>query len=321
MHKKVLAGTGALLFIAVAVYLVLGYVLYGRLANVNVEGAFNWPNTPAAFKVRRGPYVSFDTTPYEVADYQSVRLPSREAGVMLGGWYLAGDPASPAVVVTHGFNRCKCDSNVLTAAGMLHRSGFNVLLIDLRNHGESDRTTGRADYGNSEYADVLGAWDWLAAQKKFAPQRVGLYGVSMGAATTLVALGQEPKVPAVFVDSAFIDARELAEDELAHQHWPIFISFGGVLMGRLVGGVDLVGRTPSQAITRDAGRPIYLVHGTDDQHVDIHQNRELAALAQRTGANVTVWVVEGAGHIESEFKQPEEYERRMVGFFRGALGK
>lgn len=319
LRRKLTVILAAAVVLAAAAYVVLSVILNDRLTLTNDEGAFNWSNTPAAFKVRRGPYVAFDTTPYQAANYEDVRVPSRDAGVTLAGWYLAGDPSAPAIVVTHGYNRCKCDSNVLTPAGMLHRNGFNVLLIDLRNHGDSTRTNGRAAYGNTEYADVLGAWDWLAAQKGIPPQRVGLYGVSMGAATTLIAFGQEPRVPAAFVDSSPADAKELTEDELSGQGWPAFLSFGGLLAARATGGVDLMAHTPREGIVRDAGRPLYLVHGTTDARVPVRQHYELEALAKQSGANVTNWVVEGAGHVESEFRAHADYEQRLTTFFRSAL--
>jgi dipeptidyl aminopeptidase/acylaminoacyl peptidase len=319
MRQKLLRIVAAIAILAIVIYFALGYYLYDRLTTVNDEGAYNWPNTPASFKVQRGPYVKFDTTPYETANFETVQLPSRDAGIILGAWYLPNDPAAPAVVIAHGFNRCKCDANVLTASGMLHRNGFNVLLIDLRNHRDSTRTTGHAAYGNTEYADVLGAWDWLSAQKHIPPSRIGLYGVSMGAATSLIAFAQEPRIPAAFADSSFIDVSELAADQLALESFPGFLAPGGLLIGRLLSGVDLLGHTPRDSIRNDAHRPLYLVHGTTDQRVFIHQNSELAALAQQSGASLTNWVVDGAGHIESEYRMSEEYERRLTAFFRDSL--
>jgi dipeptidyl aminopeptidase/acylaminoacyl peptidase len=320
MQKRLL-GIVAAVVLAAGVYLALGYVLFERLTTV-VEGqSINQPNTPADFKVRGGPYVSFDTMPFEMPQYARVRFASRQAGVMLAGWYITGTAGAPAVIVTHGFPHCKCDSNVLTPAGILHRNGFNVLMIDLRNHGESDVVNGHAAFGNTEWQDVLGAWDWLAATKQFAPQRIGLYGVSMGAATSLIAFAQEPRVAAAFTDSAFIDVDELIGDNLAEMGYPTFLSYGGILMARLVAHEDLNAHSPREGIVKDAGRPLYLVHGTADQKVGFHENRELAALAQQTHANATFWVVDGAGHVESVFHSTADYEQRMTAFFRGALGK
>jgi dipeptidyl aminopeptidase/acylaminoacyl peptidase len=321
MRKKIIGILLAVIVLLAAAYLVLGYMLYDRLTTV-VEGqSINQPNTPADFKVRGGPYVAFDTGPYEMPAYNLVHFPSRQASVTLAGWYIEGSPTAPVVIVSHGFPHCKCDSNVLTPAGMLHRNGFNILMIDLRNHGQSDVVNGHAAFGNTEWQDVLGAWDWLVSQKKFAPQHIGLYGVSMGGATTLIAFAQEPRVAAAFTDSAFVDLSELIDDELQRMRLPTFLSYGGYFMARIVGGEDLRAHSPREGIVKDAGRPLYLVHGTADQRVDFHQNRELAALAQQSGANAIFWVVDGAGHVESVFHSPTEYEQRVSSFFGAALGR
>ena len=63
------------------------------------------------------------------------------------------------MILVHGLGGCKNAIDVLVPAGMLWRHGFSVLLIDLRNIGESDFVDGRSTAGNVEYQDVLGAWD------------------------------------------------------------------------------------------------------------------------------------------------------------------
>ena len=77
--------------------------------------------------------------------------------------------------------------------------------------------------------------------------------------------------------------------------------------------------SPKDAINNDAGRPIYIVHGTGDTRIDVHHTRQLAELAAQVGANVTVWIPEGVGHVEAEFASPDEYEQRLVTFFRESL--
>lgn len=320
MKKRTLLLTlSALLLLLVVAYLGAGYLIYNQLSIIMPGGSENAPNTPADFKVRWGAWQAFDTAPYQVPTYENVRIPSRQAGITLAGWYLAGDPAAPAVVVTHGFSSCKCDAVVLVPAGMLHRNGFNVLLYDMRNHGQSDIDNGRTAIGNKEYQDVLGAWDWLVQQKGFAPQRTGLYGVSLGGGTTLIAFAQEPRVPAAFVDSPYSNLPQIMDEELARNRYPTFLAPGAIFMARLVSGVDLLAHSPQDAIRNAAGRPISIVHGTGDQRIGVHHTRQLAALARQTGANVTTWMPEGVGHVEAAYQFSAEYEQRLVAFFNAAL--
>lgn len=85
-------------------------------------------------------------------DYETVSCPGRDPRLAVSGRCVpsATDPGGPAVVVVLGLKGCKRQASVLTAAGMLHRHGFSVLLIDLRDHGDSTIEDGRpADRGSS----------------------------------------------------------------------------------------------------------------------------------------------------------------------------
>ncbi len=152
-------------------------------------------------------------------DYQDVSFPSRTAvgvpSATIRGWWVPGPKAdSPAVILVHGRDACRRDWNVLLPAGMLHRAGFATLLIDLRNHGDSDLTTGptRGRYygGTVEYLDVLGAWDWLVGDRGVEPSRIGLLGTSLGAGSVMLAAAHEPRVAAVWEDSSYADIQERA---------------------------------------------------------------------------------------------------------------
>jgi dipeptidyl aminopeptidase/acylaminoacyl peptidase len=305
--------------VLIAIYAAVSYMIYDKLSRATYGGGDDAGNTPALFINRYKDWTSFDETPYFMQDYEKVRFPSRQAGLSLAGWYVPGRPGAPVVLLTHGFNDCKCKPNVLTAAGMLHRNGFNVLLYDMRDHGESDIEDGRAAIGNEEYQDVLGAWDWLIAEKHYAPAQIGFYGQSLGAGTTLMAFGQEPRVAAAFVDSPFADLPQIITEELARNNYPTLFTPGTILMARIVAGDDLVAHSPQDAIRTDAGRPIYIVHGTGDERINVHHTQQLADLAAKTGANVTVWLPAGIGHVDAEFALPVEYEQRLVSFFEAAL--
>ncbi len=309
----------SMLALAMLGYFGGGYLVYDRLSRVGPPETSDLANTPTSFKVTYSEYASFDAAPYQMSSYETVHFPSRQADVTLSGWYVEVDPSAPVVIVTHGIGASKRAADVLIPAGMLARNGFNVLLYDLRNHGESDHDNGRTGVGNKEYQDVLGAWDWLVAAKGYTPERVGLYGVSLGGGTTLMAFGEEPRVAAAFVDSPFTNLPEIMTAELARNHYPTFLVTPAVLMARLLTGDDLLAHTPGEAIYNDNQRPLYVVHGTGDMRISVNQTRELAALAQQTDANVTVWMPEGVAHVAGIFTYPNEYEQRLVGFFRMAL--
>lgn len=321
MKNKPIFIATSVIVLSIGAYFAFGYYIFRELTVVDPTTSVNLPNTPDNFKVQGGPFVNFNTTPYQVESYETVHLPSRQAGVELAGWYIATEPSTAAVVLIHGLRQGKFDSNVLTVAGMLHRNGYTVLLIDLRNHGQSDIVNGLVGFGSYEYQDVLGAWDWLIAEKGFSANRIGLYGVSMGAVTTLIAFAQEPQVAAAFVDSPFYDVSNVLADQLGQRNVPSFFVPGSLWIGKVLTGNNLLLHTPQEALWKNNNRPLYLVQGTLDTQVYLYHHYNYEALAQQTGANVTNWVVDGAGHVESEFLLPTEYEQRLINFFHSELDK
>jgi len=299
------------------VYFGGGYIVYDKLSSIGPPDVEMMANNPSSFKGTDEENKTFDTKPYEVSSYETVAFPSRQTEIILRGWYLEVDRNAPAVVITHGLRSAKNDAILLTAAGMLAHNGFNVLLYDIRNHGESDKDNGRVAAGNKEYKDVLGAWDYLVKVKGFSPERVGLYAISLGAGTSLMAFGQEPRAAALFVDSPFFNLPEIIKAELARNNYPTLLWTPTTLMARLT-GENLLAQDPADAINNDNGRPIYVVHGTADTRVSINQTYELESLARAKGANVTVWITDST-HVYSIFTHTSEYEQRLVGFFETNL--
>jgi dipeptidyl aminopeptidase/acylaminoacyl peptidase len=296
-----------------------GYYIYYRLSKIGPPAADSLANNPSNFKVDYSEYATFDTTTYEVSNYEVIRFPSRQANISLSGWYIEIDPNDPVVIITHGMGASKKDANVLIAAGMLEHNGFNVLLYDLRNFGESDKDNGHTGAGNKEYQDVLGAWDYLINVKGYHPDQIGLYGISMGGAATLIAFGQEPRVAAAFVDSPFANMSEIIKDELARHHLPTFFETPAIMMARIINGENLLAHSPTEAINNDNGRPIFIVHETGDTRVSVNQTCELAALAQEKGANVSVWMPDGVEHVGAMFDFTSTYQQDLVSFFKAAL--
>jgi dipeptidyl aminopeptidase/acylaminoacyl peptidase len=321
MLKKALVGlTLITLVLGAGGYLFIGNTLYTTLSKVTPGCPASASNTPTSFAVKDSRFANFDASAYQMPTFEEVRFPSRQAGINLVGWYVAAEAANaPTVILTHGLGSCKHTHTVLIPAGMLHNAGFNVLMFDLRDHGFSDVEDGRTAIGNEEYLDLLGAWDWALEVKGAEAKRTGVFGVSLGAATTLAAFAQEPRVAAAFVDSPFADLPVVIAEELARNNYPTWLAPAGILAARLTSGDDLLAHSPMDAVRQDAGRPIFVVHGDADQRVLQHHTLDLAALAGQTGANLTTWLPTGVGHVEAVLMLTDEYEQRLVQFFRDSL--
>lgn len=313
----------------VVAYFGIGYVLYNKLTDI--KGACpnaSKVNTPANF-VDTTHYWrdDFDYTPYFMPNYENVRINSRQEGIELEGWYipadadLASQPA-PTVIVVHGLRGCMYSMTELTPAGMLSHAGFNVLLIDMRDVVGSTYEDGRSAIGNEEFMDVLGAWNWLRSEKQIPAAKIGIVGNSLGAATALIAFSQEPQVAAVFVDSPFDNLPQIIREELELNNYPQFLEPAGIIMAKVVAGDDLLAHNPYEAITKSNGRPVFILHGTADERINYRHTLQLQERAKEIGAdNVTVWIIDGIGHVDAASTNTAEYQEKLITFFSNALGK
>ncbi len=302
--------------IAIAGYGAASVYVYDQLSKVGTGCQGGESNEPTAFVVD-----GLDTSPYLMPAPQTVTFPSRgDPAITIDGWWLpAAATDVPTVVVVHGLGGCKRSGTNLLAAGMLHRAGMAVLLIDMRDHGDSTWEDGRFAGGTDEYHDVLGAFDWLRSQGVPAA-RIGLLGFSLGAATVVIAFGEEPAIAAVWADSSYGDVREAIRDELRRSGYPTFLEAGGVLAGKVLAGDDLAARSPLEATAKLHGRPIFLTMGSDDDRIDPGDLADLVAGVRAAGGTVEPWQVQGAKHTEALTLHPDEYDRRLVDFFASALG-
>ena len=318
---KVLIGIAiALVVLLVVAYLGMGYVIYSKLADVKGSCDEHLANRPDNFALHEDWPAGFDVVPYFMSHYETARFPSRDAGIEVAGWWIPKDPGAPAVILVDGGGGCKNSIAVLTPAGMLQRNGFNVLLIDLRDTGDSTYEDGRSAMGNEEYQDVLGAWDWLVKEKGFDPGKIGVFANSLGGATALYAFSEEPRVAALFLQSTFGNLQQVIAAELQRNGYPTFLAPGAILMGRVIGGDNLVAHNPLDAIRKAGTRPVYIVHTRADERIAIDQAEQLAAAAKAAGVNVTTWFPENGEHVQTPAVYPQQFEQRLVDFFRQALG-
>ena len=305
-------------------YIVASYAVYDTLSSVSgLCHPADVDNTPEHFTA--------DGVDEAVTDAYAMPAPtdivfhSRDPKVpelMLRGWWIPGrTPTGPAVILVHGAGSCRRDPNVLMAAGMLHRHGFGVLLMDLRDHGDSDDEDLRFAAGTEEYLDVLGAWHWLLEQGGVSEERIGIAGMSFGAAASVVAGGEEPRVQAVWEDSSFADMDEAIRDYLVHEGYPTILAPGGELAARVVAGDDLTARGPLLEIPNYAGRPFAIVHGLADTTLSPHYAEQLRDAAGAAGVDLKeFWLVPGSEHTRAVLEHPDEYESRIVDFFTQTLG-
>lgn len=313
----------------VAGYVAAGAYFYDVLTLVEAEcagpnSAYAAQNVPTDFAADNPkPSYAVDVSGYQMSAYETVRFSARdEAEVTISGWFVrSGVDDAPVVIVVHGVRACRRVPSVLISAGMLARNGFDVLMMDLRNHGASTVTNGRFAAGIYEYRDVLGAWDWLQAQHGYAPEQIGVLGLSLGAASAMIAMDQEADLMAVWADSPYAELDVAVADELQRLGIPLFIMQAGYWVAQVTDQVDLHRYSPIDVLDNLDGRALYLTHGLADERLSATYTQAMAAYAEARGIDVGVWLVPDRLHIQAMFQNSVAYEQRLVRFFRRALAE
>ena len=322
--RVVAAGLAAVLTLGVAGY--AGAGLFVLNTGTQLPGGCHQEHasfTPASWSNQTwvsGDWTStLDATPWFMPDYETVTIPSRDPAISIDGWWIPAAKAdAPAVIAVHGQGSCKRDPAILMPAGMLHRQGFAVLMIDLRDSGASTTEDGRFGAGSDEYRDVLGAWDWLVG-RGVAPARIGLFGHSGGAAAVTIAMGEEPRVAAGWEESGFMDMQTMVKEELRRLGYPEVLAPAASLWAKALGD-DFMTLSPLAAVVKIGSRPFQIVHDTNDLRVKVHHATDALAVQQRANPGATAWLIEGGGHVQGPFIVTAEYETRLGAFFHAALG-
>ncbi len=262
-----------------------------------------------------------DQNPAQVGlAYEPVEFAATD-GVRLSAWFIPSGDSSSTIIVAHGYrsNRLSPSLPALELARSLVEGGFNVLMFDFRNSGESDGDV--TTLGYHEVKDVYGAVEWLAAQRPERAEHIGLIGFSMGAATSILASANEPRIEAVIADSPFSDLRSYLSVNM-----PVWTGLPNfpftwliiTLLPPLI-GVDTDAVSPI-AVVGSLPQPLLLIHTDGDGAIPSDESRRLFAAARPGRAEL--WIVPGSTqHVGARRVDPAAYDARVIGFFREAFGE
>ena len=228
----------------------------------------------------------------------------------------------------------KANHEVLIPAAWLHQADFNVVLFDLRDHGNSTVEDGLVSAGQREWRDVVAVWSWLQSEKGVPSASIGLYGVSLGAGTAAIAFDQERDIEAVFLESSFASMDKILAEELAFGGFPAFLKDAAVFAGKVSSGDNLVKHEPLSAAKHIGNRSMFITQSEEDYRIKLHHSQSLCDTAKANvgdSGHVECWFApssvahEDSGepgvlsHVTLFLKQKAAYENRLVQFFESSL--
>ena len=152
--------------------------------------------------------------------YEDLSLSSE--GVRLAGWWIPAPEPRATLMFVHGAgsNRTSEFTRSLALYRALVDLGVSVITVDLRNHGNSERTDGTLGMGPEEWPDVLAMSRWLDQGEQRALPRL-IMGASMGGATTIHAIANGLSVnAAILLDPALDTPDTLIQGAWINSGWP-----------------------------------------------------------------------------------------------------
>lgn len=199
------AGTSAISSEVIVRFLLRGLVLVGvillALAGVGAVLTYYVTNTHESQEA---------VTPqtYLLSSYISLSFTDHSGGEH-DGWLLLGLRGAPAIIFCHAYDSNRSD--LLWLASILRDNHYNVYLFNF--HGPKAKES-RSNLGPRQASDLMAAIDTVTKQPGVNPNRVGLYGTSVGGYAVLVAAEMNPKVKAVAVDTTYTTPERMFDSQI-----------------------------------------------------------------------------------------------------------
>lgn len=310
--KIICVVAGGMILLTLAACFLAGNYFYNLALNPSSDKSdvFDAPHNQVEIHVSEEPESAGEWL--ERVGYEEVSLYSHD-GLLLRGYIIRNEtPTGRWVIACHGYQ--SRGTHMAWAARAFYRMGYNVLLPDARGHGQSE-----GSYIGMGWHDRLDVVRWAQMLGEDEETRVALYGVSMGAATVMMAAGEElpPNVRVIVEDCGYSSVVE----EFTYQlealfglpRFPLIQSCS--VVARLRAGYWLEEGNAVEQVKK-AKVPMLFIHGGSDTFVPSYM---LDLVYEAANVPKERILVEGAGHGAASAVMGEAYWQRVKEFMEGYI--
>ena len=215
-------------------------------------------------------------------------------GVRLFGWYVEAAADRPVMLWCHG--NAGNISHRLENLKLLFQLGLSVFLFDYRGYGRSQAVRPSE---RGLYDDAYGAYDYLTRTRKIRPERIVLFGRSLGT-TVAGELAVQRPASALILESSFPSIEAVAK-----------FHYGGLPVHWLLGAEHrLIDRLPQLSL------PKLIIHGDKDDIIPIELGRQVFDAAKPPKE---WYVIAGANHNNTYHVGGVVYFQRLGEFIRKSI--
>ncbi len=230
-------------------------------------------------------------------------------GLTLSAKYYEYSPDAPIELMFPGY-RGDAERDLCGAVQRCFAVGHNAFLVDQRSAGRSDGSV--ITFGIKESRDVDTWLDLLL--KEFPQNKIILAGVSMGAATVLLA-AEKPlseSVIGVLADCGYSSAPDIIKKVIKDLKLPDKILYPLVrLSGIIFGGFDVSKAVPRESV-KAIKLPVIIAHGEADAFVPSYMADEIY---ENIKTKKLLVKIKGAGHGLAYPVEPENYVKQLSEFW------
>ena len=238
------------------------------------------------------PQRHFDMHPSERGMHYEDAFFYAEDKTRLHGWFFPGKKNAPVILFFHG--NAGNISHRLDNIRLLLEKELQVFILSYRGYGESSGSPTEKGL----YKDGLAAYDFLVNQKRIRPEKIVLFGRSLGASVASeVALNR--KVRSLIIESAFTSTKDMAKTIwlfkpiafMAPAHYNNLKRIGHIQAPKLV------------------------IHGENDEIVPFNMGQKLYDAATDPKY---LYTIKGAGHNDTYFVGGKKYFETLARFVRNS---
>ncbi len=263
---------------------------------------------------------------YGIDNYKVVKIDSisrKGKKIKLNGWWIpsiekpiknyeilfAKKNNAATILVTHGHgsNIGKLDlkSDSVIVKGMLpfYYAGYNILAIDLRNHGKSQNSK-PLTFGYYESDDILAGVEWIKRNaiddNSLDPEKIVVWAESMGAAAAILATAKDREkgnIKALICESPYADFASPLKIRLK-KFKVSFLSSWVAYWFDVFSPIKLKEISPVNEIKK-IKVPMLLIHGKNDRNVPFSNFEILQKAARAEDSNIPniEYIIHDFGHV------------------------
>ena len=244
----------------------------------------------------------------EAIQQKQVEVKANDNITLRGTEYLNQEETNKWAIILHGYR--SNPSSVLTIGEHFSEKGYNVLIPSMRACADSE-----GEYVGMGWLDKedLKCWINLIIEENKNAEII-LHGSSMGAATVLMASGDElpANVKNIIADSGYTSVWDIFASEAKARfnlpEFPVLNMFQ--VVAKVRAGYNIKKASALEQV-KNSKTPILFIHGDKDDFVPESMCESLYDSANCIKDKL---IISGAGHTDSKYKEPDTYYNKIFEF-------